>query len=497
MRKVIDMKKKIILVALVNALLGNASAQQAVGQQPSRQPLEQQVLTDSLLTLRFCVETAISNNLDVLQGELAMQTAKINWNQARLNQLPDLSAGTTSGINTGRSIDPFTNSYLNQTINYSNYNVNSGVVLFNGGALRNTAKQNALVYEASKMDWQQAKDNVTIDVILAYLEVLRSEDLLKQAQQQAELSYRQVERLDILDREGAAKPADVTDLRGQYANDKLSIISSVNALGTAKVRLCQLMNVMYRADFRVEPISIAEIADQYEGSAADVYKETLQEFALVKAVDLKTRSAERAVRATRNALFPTLTLNGGLGTNFSSAARNSVYVNTTDQATDNYVTVGASNYPLIVKQDNFNSQKIGYTRQLNNNLSNSISLSLRVPIFGNWQQRNSIKLAEVQLRNAQFTQQTTVTQLQQSVEQAHLNLTTAGNRYHTLDEQLTAYRELFRVSEILFNQGVGTSIDYLTAKNKLDQSNINSIVAKYDYVLRTKILDYYRGRKLW
>ncbi|RYY53577.1 MAG: TolC family protein, partial [Chitinophagaceae bacterium] len=377
---------------------------------------EQQVLADTVLSLRFCVETAISNNLDVLQGELAMQTAKINWNQARLNQLPDLGASTTSGINQGRSIDPFTNSYLNQTINYSNYNVSSGVVLFNGGALRNTAKQNALSYEASKMDWQQAKDNVTIDVILAYLEVLRSEDLLRQVQQQAELSYRQVERLEILDREGAAKPTDLTDLRGQYANDKLSIISSVNALGTAKVRLCQLMNVMYRADFRVEPIGIEEIAEQYEGSAAEVYKETLQEFALVKAVDLKKQSADRAVRANRSALFPTLSLNCGLGTNFSSAARNNVFVNTSDQPTENYVLVGTTAYPLIVKQDNFNAEKIGYTKQLNNNLSNSISLSLRIPIFGNWQQRNRIRLAEVQLKNAQFVQQTTVTQLQQSVE---------------------------------------------------------------------------------
>ncbi|RYY56661.1 MAG: TolC family protein, partial [Chitinophagaceae bacterium] len=234
-----------------------------------------------------------------------------------------------------------------------------------------------------------------------------------------------------------------------------------------------------------------------DASANEIYQTALENLALVKAADLRKLSAEKGVQAAKGLLYPNLSLNGNLNTNYSSAAMQNTFLNRSDEETENYVLVGTTAYPLIVKQDNFNAEKIGYTKQLNNNLSNSISLSLRIPIFGNWQQRNRIRLAEVQLKNAQFVQQTTVTQLQQSVEQAHLNLSTAGNRYHTLDEQLAAYRELFRVSEILFNQGVGTSIDYLTAKNKLDQSNINSILAKYDYVLRTKILDYYRGRKLW
>ncbi|MET0634874.1 MAG: TolC family protein [Chitinophagaceae bacterium] len=458
---------------------------------------QQSQLNDSLLTLQECVETAINNNLDVQQSQLALQTAKINWNQARLNQLPDLSANTTSGINQGRSIDPFSNAYSNETINYSNYGVNSGVILFNGGALRNSVKQNELGFEAARMDWQQAKDNVTISVILAYLEVLRSEDLLRQVNQQAELSLRQVERLEILNNEGAVKPTDLYDLRGQYANDQLAIINAVNSLGTAKVRLCELMNVLYRADLKLERLDNAEFAEKYEGTAEEVYAETLKEFALVKSVDLKTKSAARGVRANRSTLFPILSLNGSLGTNYSSAARNNVFVNNTEVPTSEYVLINGVQTPVYTQQSNFDAQKIRYTRQLNNNLSNSISLNLRIPIFTNWQTRNRIKLAEVQLKNAEYIQKTTVTRLQQSVEQAHLNLVTASNRYHTLGEQLIAYREFFRASEILFNEGVGTSVDYLIAKNKLDQSNINSIVARYDYVLRSKVLDYYRGRKLW
>ena len=121
---------------------------------------------DNKLTLKQCVETGLANNLDILQSGLRMQQSRINWNQARLNMLPDLNGSAASGSNQGRSIDPFTNGYINQQVSYASYGLGSGVVLFNGLSMQNTVKQNALAYEASKMDWQQAKDNLTINIIL-------------------------------------------------------------------------------------------------------------------------------------------------------------------------------------------------------------------------------------------------------------------------------------------------------------------------------------------
>ena len=182
------------------------------------------------LTLQQCVETGIAKNLDVQQSNIHMQTSKINWNQARLNMLPTLNANANAGLNQGRSVDPFTNTYVTDKVNYSNYGVSTDVVLFNGFYLQNSAKQNALAYEASKMDWQQQKDNLTINIILSYLQVLSNQDLLTQAINQAALSKNQVDRLDILNKDGAIQPSQFFDLKGQYANDQLSIISSQNAL---------------------------------------------------------------------------------------------------------------------------------------------------------------------------------------------------------------------------------------------------------------------------
>ena len=149
------------------------------------------------LTLQQCIETGLANNLDVLQSQLQMESNKINMKQARLNLLPDLNGTASQNFSQGRSIDPYSNSPVTQGVSSSNFSLSSGVILFNGLSLQNTIRQNSLAYQASKMDWQQVKDNLTINIILAYLQVLSSEDQLAQANNQATLSAKQVERLEV------------------------------------------------------------------------------------------------------------------------------------------------------------------------------------------------------------------------------------------------------------------------------------------------------------
>ena len=449
------------------------------------------------LTLRQCVEVAIQNNQDVLLGETQMQSARIDWNQSRMNQLPDLNLNGQAGLQQGRSIDPFTNTYINQSLRYSSYNANSNVVLFNGGSLTNTVRQNRLGYESSRLNWQQLKDNLTLNVILAYLAVLRSQDQLTQAERQLEYSRKQLVRNEVLNREGAVAPDEYTNIKGQFDNDRLAIITAVNSLKTSRINLCQLMNVEYREDLTVERMDSEEIMGDYTGTPGEIFQETLQQFALVKVVDLQRRSALSALKASRGALFPTLSVGGNLNTNFSSLARNNIFLGNSFQAGTNYVVVNGNNTPVMEQVSNFDVQKIGYGRQLNNNLSNSVGLVLNVPLFNRWRQRNLVQRAVIQLKNAEINQRTTNVQLQQQVEQSHANLVAARDRYEALLDQVKAYTESFRIAEIKFNEGVLNAVEYTLARNFMDQANINLITARYDFVLRTKILDYYRGRKLW
>ena len=447
-------------------------------------------------TLQQAIERGIESNLDVRQAEILMKTGKLDWNQARLNQLPSVEGSAASGINQGRSIDPFTNSFVNQQINFSSYAVSAGVVLFNGMAMHNASKQNAYAYEAAKMDWQQARDNLTIQVILAYLQVLTSEDLLAQAQNQEKLAAEQVARLMELDKLGAIPPSDLSDLRGQYANDKLAVINARNTLATAKINLCQLLNIPYNEALSLERIDAASYATRYEATPDSIYQVALERFAQVKAAELRRMSWKHALKAERGRLFPSLSLNAGATTNYSSAARSSTFLGTSDITSDDYVVVNGNNLPVMKRIGNYEMDKIRYGKQLNNNLYSQVSLNLRIPIFSNWSQRTRIRRAELNLENMEIQEQTTKTQLQQAIEQAHVNMTSALDRFHTLLEQKAAFEESFRAAEARFNEGVGTTIDYLTARNNLDRATINLIAARYDYVLRTRVLDYYQGGKL-
>jgi len=450
------------------------------------------------LTLQQCVETALANNLDVFQSQLQMESAKIDKNQAKLNLLPNLNASAGQTFSQGRSIDPYSNTPVTQNVSSSDYGINTGVVLFNGLSLQNLIRQYSLTYEASKMDWQQAKDNLTLSVILGYLQVLSTEDQLTQSRNQATLSGSQVERLQLMNQQGAIRPSDLSDLQGQYANDKLTIVNTQNAVETAKINLCQLMNIPYNSDLELERIDLAAFAVKYESTRDQIYQTALQELALVKSVDLKEQSAAKAVKVARGQLWPTLSFGAGVSTAYSSVAQENKFVNTTYEPTSDSAIGNGMKLPVYRFQDNFSPfSKIPYRDQINNNVYTSYGFNLRVPIFNSLQQRNRVKLAKINLRNTQFVSKTTRTQLGTSIDRAYTNLVSAADRYKVLLEQVTAYDESFRAAEIRFNNGVGTSVDYLIAKNNLDRANIDLITTKYDYVLRTKILDFYQNKQLW
>ncbi|HSU27953.1 MAG TPA: TolC family protein, partial [Chitinophagaceae bacterium] len=338
-------------------------------------------------TLRQCIDTGNARSLDVLQGDLQVQTADANLKMAKASRFPDLNASLGQGINQGRSIDPFTNGYINQKVTYGSYGLNSGVTLFNGFSITNTVKQNDLIYQAAQKESQQARDNLTIAIILAYLDVLKSEDQLTQAHNQVGVTEQQIDRLIALDKEGAIPPSQLSDMRGQFAGDQLGVITGENALESAKISLCRLMNVDYNPNMQLEKLPESSLLTTYAETPDIIYQAALEKFATVKAVDLRTQSAVAGLKVAKGQLYPTLSLNGNVNTNYSSAANQSIFLNTTDVVTQDYVTVNGSPSPVIHKQSNFSSQKIGYGTQLDNNLFTSFSLNLRVPIFNGLQGR--------------------------------------------------------------------------------------------------------------
>ncbi len=455
------------------------------------------IMNAQTLTLKDCIETAIKNNLEVKQAEWQSKTSEVNWKQTRANQVPFVNSGISHGVNQGRSIDPFTNSYINQEVAFANYSLNSSVVLWNGGSLRNSTQRDALSYEAAKMDLQQARENITINVILAYLQILNNEEQVSLAKQQTSATRQQVERLEVLNKQGAIPPATLYDLRGQLATDELNEINAKNNLENSKLTLAQLMNVDYSSTMQVERLLQNADISLYTDQSDAIYQLASQQLAIVKAAEFRKQVASKEINAAKGGRLPSVVFNAGLGTNYSSAASTLDLLSTSDVATSNYVTVNGNKIFVYAPQNNYSSQKISYSNQWKNNFNSGISLSLRIPILNGAQARSRIDLAKILEERATFESQTIKTQLKQNVQQSYINMTSAYERYIKLQQQVQDFTESFNAAEVRFKAGVGTSVDYIIAKNNFESAKGNLVAAKYDYMLRTKVLDFYQGKSLY
>lgn len=448
----------------------------------------------SKLTLQACLDIAMANNMTVKQSELLEQNAKLNFGQAKNNRLPNVSAEINYGINNGRSIDPFTNAYNNQRLSSSNAGLAASVPVFKGFQNQHSIQQASLTYQATKMEQQQEKDNLTLNVILTFLQWMNDEDVLALTKKQIAVTGKQVERLEILNKEGAIAPAVLYDMKGQYATDQLAVINAARSLEQSKLSLSQYLNIPYSKDMQIDREGFDMTIAMYDATADQVYTAALEKLAMVKAADLRTKAAGRSVKVAAAAFYPTLSLFGQLGTNYSSAAKKSIFTGVTDVVTSDYVVVNGNNSPVISKQNNYNSQKINFFNQYNSNLNTYFGVSLQVPLFSAFKTKTNVRLAKLEEKRNSYVAENTRVQLRQAIEQAHLNMTTAFDKYKILSDQVLSFGESFRAAEIRFNLGALNSVEYLIVKNNLDRTNINLTIARYEYLLRTRVLDFYQGK---
>jgi len=411
------------------------------------------------LTLQQCIQIAIKNNLTAKQDSLTAEQQRINFLQAKENLLPSINGSANRALTSGRALNPVTNAYITQSVTSDNYNANASVTLFNGLALQNAIKQASLAFQAGKMNFQAAKDIVTVNVITNYLQVLDARDVLNQDTSQLAVAKQNLDRSEILESHGDNKFAsDVYDLRGSYQSAKVNLVSAQNTLDATILSLYQLMNVPYNKDTQLQALNAEDLQGDNGINPDDVYNTALTSLAQMKAATLSRQSAEKEVGYYRGLLWPQLTLGSGISTNYSNLNTGSYY------------------------------------SQFRNNYGTYVQFGLNVPIFTNLYRRNNIALAKLNLQNQQYIEDNTKIVLKQNIEQAYYNMAGAYKRYQALLDETKAYSESFRISKIRYEAGVLNSVDFVTSKNNMDGANLALISARYDYLIYSKILDYYQGK---
>ena len=445
-------------------------------------------------SLAQCIEIALENNLDLKSTVLNANTAKINHRQATANILPSLNGNYNIGVNNGRSIDPFTNDFINQELTFSNARLNLDATIFNGFRILNTVKQQRLNRQASEMEIEEAKQTLILNVTLAYLQVLNGTDLLALAKARLIATNKQLKQQEDLYNEEVGNPADYADIKGQKTIDETNILVAESNLNNAELSLARLLNLSQ--NITVDRTSILLDFEKYTLSSDDVFNNAMQNLATFKAKELRVKAAKKGVSVAKAQYIPEISFFGQLNTNYSSVAETFTETGTNVVETGDFVTVNNNEISVFTNQTQFRGEKIDYLDQFDNNLNTVVGIAVNIPLFNGFRAKNNVALEKIKAEESIIELERTAQEVKNAISQVHFDMQTAYNRHQSLLNQVTAFEESYRVNEIRFNNGVSNFLAYITSKNNLDNAKTNLTNAKYEYLLRVKILEFYRGNTL-
>lgn len=458
-------------------------------------------------SLQQCVSIALENNLQLRQLMLQVQTGQNNLELSQWQRYPTLNFSGSQGLQSGRNIDPFTNQFVEQTVNFSSFQLNTGVNLFNGYQQKNIIKQNQLNVQATMKDVESNRNALILNVASSFIVLLNNQEQLEFARRQAETTRFQLERTEKLVKAGSLPEINLYDIRSQLANDELSIVNAQNSIETAKLTLKQYMNLPASETIEIQPINIPvpNANTPYDATLEQVYNAAIKYLPDMEAANFRIESAKAGVDIAKGAKLPSVTLGGGLSSSFSSAAPKQRFVGDGGDSkivdvpsSTRYVSYAGFTVPVIEKVTvpSGSIKNFGYLDQLNFNRNASLSLSLRMPIFNGYQVKYRVANAQIQQKNVEYQAQIVRNQVRQTVEQAYYTMLNAAKRYDATARQIESLELSFKAAEARLNAGAINAVEYNIAKNNLDRSRASLIQAKYEYIFRTKILDFYQSKPL-
>ena len=455
--------------------------------------------TGEKVTLQEAIDFALKNNLSIKQNSLQVEQGLNTLEQSKWAKYPSLNGGTNFNVFTGRNINPFTNGIITNTVGSNGFGLNSAVTIFDGYQTRNGIALNQLNLEASRLDLQAMKNQITLNIVVGYLNVLSQQDLLAVAQRQIEVTQTQLERTQKLVNAGSLPETNLYDIKAQLANDEVSVVNAENAIISAKLTLKQLMNSAADRDIDVVRVEVPNPNVQpYPNSSAQVYEIAQGFLADVQAADMRVKASQKGVDIAKGLKMPVISATANINSNYTTAAENVSVTQRIVETEAGFVNVGGTRYPVIafVPTSSTTSEKINYFRQLTGNANNSFGVSVRIPIFNGYSTKFRLTTAQINQKQSEIQADNVRLRLRQDIDQAYVNLTNSAKRFSALGKQVSALEESFRAAESRFNVGSLNALDYSISKTNLDRARINQIQAKYDYIFRIKILDYYQNKPL-
>ena len=430
------------------------------------------VKSQEVWTLEKCVEYALSNNIQVKQQLLQVKSESALLQQDKLSLLPSLNGGASHGYNFGQTVDRYTNQFATSRVQTDNFYLGSSLTLFDGFQKINQVKQRKSDLEATRYETDKFMDDISLNIATGYLQILFYNELAKTAEKQLKATELQAQRLKTLVDAGALAEGDYFTIEAQKASENSQFVSAQNNLFIARLTLAQMLDLPNLDGFEIEYPDL-DMASQPSLSIKpdQIYEYALETQPSIKSAQSKVKSSEIGLSMAQGGQSPTLSLQGSLGTGYSGAAQ--VF----DTLTNEYITKS-------------------WNDQINDNFNKSFSINLNVPIFNGWSTRTNISRAKINVENQKYNLELSKLQLRKTIQQAYVDAKAALNNYEASTAGVNAAHESFRYAEQKFNVGTLNSVDYNNAKKDLEKAESDQLRAKYEFIFKSTVLDFYMGKPL-
>ena len=448
--------------------------------------------------LERCIEYALDNNLNVKQQVLNSEISKHSVTGAKGRMLPTLNGFANNVYNFGQTIDPFTNQFASSQVRSNNFSLSSNLTIFNGLQNYNNIKRRTYDYEASKYDVDKTRNDISLLIASSYLQVIFNQEILEVADKQVLITQQQVDRTEKLVNAGSLPPGNLYDVQAQLASEELSVVQATNNLNISVLQLKQLLQLDPGTPFSIErPELNIENQLSVEARPGQVYDVALSTLPDVKAAEMRVLSSEKAYQVAKGGMSPNLSVSGSYGTGYSGAARELVGGSVTP-FTDTIGTTLTTQEPVINEAFDIQTEFAtkSFNDQISDNLNRSIGFSLSIPILNYLSVRTNISQAKLNQELAQTNLEITKNQIRQDIETAYADAIAALNSYKATQRSLTALEESFKYAEQRFEVGLINAVEYNTAKNNLVRAQSDLVRAKFDFVFKSKVLDFYQGKPI-
>ena len=414
-------------------------------------------------SLKQCIEYALEHNISIKQQQKTVENSEIQLNTARSARLPSLNASANQSFSFGRGLTS-DNTYTNRGTQSTGFDLGTSIPLITGGQIPNTIAVRKIDLQAALADLEKAREDISLQVTSQYLECLYQKELMEVAERQCELSKNQLRRIKLLFDNGKKSEADLAEVQSAVANDELTLTQATNSYDLTLLTLSQLLELDTPQGFAVEKPAEANsaLAALNQAPSADGLEYSTRPSIIAQQYRLK--SAERNIRIAKAGYYPSLNFSAGLGSSY-------------------YKTSG------------FQADPFG--TQMKNNFNQYLSFSLSIPIFNRFTTRNAVRQARVAVENQRLALENTRKALYKEMQQAYYNAVAAQKQYQSSQTACDAASASFNLMQKKYENGKANSTEFEEQKTRYMKAQADHLQAKYTYIFRQKILNYYRGEPLY